>query len=199
MVGLSSQWTQKATTPTVFQHHSTCFHDRRLSRSLWCPRRLHHKLDSDASHFYLECIFLCICCSDVIMINYDAFVLWTNKEANLKNLFCYHMTKATQLRNLFRYNITKTTQLKNLFGYNITKATQLKNLFGYNITKVTHLKRFAKFYSSTTFCSSHGRHTCVADKKKGGCFDGCYPSAEILTTRPTPALSHAHAYSLGMP
>ena len=58
---------------------------------------------------------------------------------------------------------------------------------------------FAKFYSSTTFCSSHGRHTCVADKKKGGCFDGCYPSAEILTTRPTPALSHAHAYSLGMP
>ena len=36
-------------------------------------------------------------------------------------------------------------------------------------------------------------------KKKGGCFDGCYPSAEILTTRPTPALSHAHAYSLGMP
>ena len=55
---------------------------------------------------------------------------------------------------------------------------------------------FAKFYSSTTFCSSHGRHTCVADKKKGGCFDGCYPSAEILTTRPAPALSHAHAYSL---
>ena len=53
-----------------------------------------------------------------------------------------------------------------------------------------------KFYSSTAFCSSHGRHTCVADKKKGGCFDGCYPSAEILTTRPAPALSHAHAYSL---
>ena len=53
-----------------------------------------------------------------------------------------------------------------------------------------------KFYSSTTFCSSHGQHTCVADKKKGGCFDDCYPSAEILTTRPAPALSHAHAYSL---
>ena len=53
-----------------------------------------------------------------------------------------------------------------------------------------------KFYSSTAFCSSHGRHTCVADKKKGGCFDDCYPSAEILTTRPAPALSHAHAYSL---
>ena len=32
--------------------------------------------------------------------------------------------------------------------------------------KTTGIQGFAKFYSSTTFCSSHGRHTCVADKKK---------------------------------
>ena len=83
------------------------------------------------------------------MINYDAFVLWTNKESKHfilisthlgRYLFNYNITKDTQLRNLFDYNITKDKQLKNLFNYNITKATQLKNLFGYNITKAIQFK-----------------------------------------------------------